>query len=410
MSTLVQTPADIRSPRDDDRIRLLVLAVGYPSERHVAGTFHQEQFRLLAAAGFHVTVVVPTPWVPWPLGANPRWRRYVDVPPSQRDGDIDILRPRYVTVPRENAWFAPDLSQYLAVRALHLPRPDIVHGFHVLPLGAVASWLAQHWQVPYLTTAMGDDVNVYPHLMSRNLRLLKRVVRGAAATFATGATLARETERLTGCEVENLPIGVSERRFRHRLARGEARARLGLPSERTIALYVGRMVPGKGLEELAQALEGLRDSSILCVAIGAGPSRRALDHLPNAIYLGPRSPDEVAAAMAAADMLVLPSHSEGLPTVVMEAALADLPVVTTNARGCIDLAADGRALVVPVGDATALRRALEFVAADPQAARQRARAMRAYVETCCTLETNTARLIDRYRSIFAQSHCCKERE
>ncbi|HVX91633.1 MAG TPA: glycosyltransferase, partial [Xanthobacteraceae bacterium] len=197
-STPPSAPARAERP-----IRLLVTAVGYPSEHHVAGTFHQEQFQLIAAAGFDLTVVVPTPWVPWPLAGHSRWRKYVAVPPRQTDGSVTILRPRYVTVPRENAWFAPDLSQYLSVRALGLPRPDLVHGFHVLPLGALAARLARHWGVPYLTTAMGDDVNVYPRLSGRNRRLLRSVVRGAAQAFATGATLTRETERLTDCAVEN---------------------------------------------------------------------------------------------------------------------------------------------------------------------------------------------------------------
>jgi teichuronic acid biosynthesis glycosyltransferase TuaC len=394
--------AKVRSERP---IRLLVTAVGYPSEEHVAGTFHQEQFQLIAAAGFELTVVVPTPWVPRPLAGHSRWRKYVAVPQRQADGSVRILRPRYLTVPRENAWFAPDLSQYLAVRALGLPRPDLVHGFHVLPLGALAARLARHWGVPYLTTAMGDDVNVYPRLSARNRRLLRSVVRGAAQAFATGATLTHEAERLTDCAVENLPIGVSARRFRDLPSQCEARAQLGLPPERTIVLYVGRMVPGKGIGELGEALDGLDEGSTVCVAVGDGPLRGELERRPNAICLGARSPGDVAVAMAAADMLVLPSHSEGLPTVLMEAALADLPVVTTDAPGCIDLAAGGRALVVPVGDAPALRRAIEAAAADPAAGRKRAGAMRAYVEACCTLEANTARLVAHYRRIVAAT--CK---
>ncbi|HVY59195.1 MAG TPA: glycosyltransferase [Xanthobacteraceae bacterium] len=381
-------------------IRLLVTAVGYPSDQLVAGTFHQDQFRLIAEAGFDVTVVVPTPWVPRPLSGIHRWRKYVAAPERQTDGPITILRPRYLTVPRENAWFVPDLSQYLAVRRLDLPRPDLVHGFHVLPLGAVAARLARRWRVPYLTTAMGDDVNVYPHLRRRNLRLLKDVVSEAAVTFATGETLARATERLTGCRAENLPIGVSATRFRNLPSREAARARLNLPHDRIIVLYVGRMVPGKGIDELAAALDDLRDLSMLCVAIGEGPCRSTLEAKSNALCLGARSPSEVDLAMAAADVFVLPSHSEGLPTVLVEAALANLAIVTTDAPGCIDLAADGRALVVPVGDAPALARALRQAAADPDVGRKRACAMRAHVEAFCTLEINTARLIEHYRRVL----------
>ncbi|MGZ5829219.1 MAG: glycosyltransferase [Xanthobacteraceae bacterium] len=388
--------------RDGSRLRVLVLAVGYPTETFPAGVFHHQQVQLMAAAGLDVTVVVPTPWVPPFLRGNPRWRKYVDVPARQVDGDVLVLRPRYLTFPRENHWFAPDLSQYLAVRRLNLQPFDVVHGFHILPLGAVARLLAKDWSVPYLTTALGDDVNVYPKLNGRNLRVLKRTVCEADRCFANGETLARETARLTGCPVENLPLGVSASRFSNLPIRHEARAKLGLPADRPVALYVGRMVPGKGIEEFATALDTLRDTRLLGVAIGSGPLLSVLENCPNAICLGARPADEVAIAMAAADLLVLPSHSEGLPTVLMEAGLAYLPIVTTDAPGCIDLADGGRALVVQVGDATGLADAIQSIAADPEGARLRAAKMRAYVESHCSVEKNTATLISYYRQLAGQ--------
>jgi teichuronic acid biosynthesis glycosyltransferase TuaC len=402
MNMTVTRPAAEKSRGANASIRLLVTAVGYPSDRIPAGAFHQEQLQLVAAAGVDVTVVVPTPWVPPGLRHVGRWRKYVDVPARQRDGDILILRPRYFTIPRENAWFAPDVSQYVAVRALHLPPPDLIHGFHILPLGVVAARLGRDWGVPFLTTALGDDVNVYPHLQSRNMRLLRKTVAEAAITFANGTTLTKEAERLTGHSVENLPIGVSLRRFDRLPSRNEARCSLGLPQDRIIALYVGRMVAAKGIGELATALDGLRDTSIVAVAVGDGPLREEFGHRENAICLGPRSAADVALAMAAADVFVLPSHSEGLPTVLLEAALANLPIITTDAPGCIELADDGRGIIVPVGNAAALAGALRSVTADPDGTRRRAAAMRSFVEMNHTLEQNTTRLVAHYRAILAK--------
>jgi glycosyltransferase involved in cell wall biosynthesis len=216
--------------RSGQRLRLLVLAVGYPTETYPAGVFHYEQVQLMAASGIDVTVVVPTPWVPPLLRLNPRWRRYVEVPARQMDGDVVVLRPRYLTFPRENHWFVPDLSQYLSTLALRLPRFDIVHGFHILPLGALARMLARRWSIPFVTTALGDDINVYPRLNARNRRLLTKVVGDAAVTFANGASLARETERLTNHAVIDLPLGVSPKRFANLPARADARARRGWPA------------------------------------------------------------------------------------------------------------------------------------------------------------------------------------
>jgi teichuronic acid biosynthesis glycosyltransferase TuaC len=105
--------------------------------------------------------------------------------------------------------------------------------------------------------------------------------------------------------------------------------------------------------------------------------------------------------MAAADVLVLPSHSEGLPTVLMEAGFARLPVVTTNAPGCIDLGADGRALLVPVGDASALAQALRTAVTQPGRMKVHAEKMLAYVRQYCSLEQNTQRLMEDYRALLS---------
>ena len=383
------------------RAKILMLAVGYPSEGYPAGAFHQEQFRAISEAGFEVTVVIPTPWVPPLLRSSERWKKYTSVPARQWDGDILILRPRYFTIPRENKWFLPDISQYLAVRALKLPRPDIIHGFHILPLGAVAAYLAHEFGVPFVTTAQGDDVNVYPRLNRRNGRVLRAAAQTADKVFATGATLTETTRRLTGVAVENLPIGVSSSRFENLPGKPEARAQLGLPPDRPIGLYVGRLVPGKGIENFADALNAVRDTPLLGVVIGDGPLMNEFARCDNVRCLGQKPPEDVAVAMAAADFLVLPSHSEGLPTVLMEAAFAGLPIITTDAPGCIDLGADGRALMVPVGDATALAGAFRTAIDHPETMQACAETMLTYAREHCSLEKNTQRLIDHYHDVIS---------
>jgi glycosyltransferase involved in cell wall biosynthesis len=67
------------------------------------------------------------------------------------------------------------------------------------------------------------------------------------------------------------------------------------------------------------------------------------------------------------DVLVLPSYREGFPNCALEAAAAGKPVVTTDATGAIDAVVHGfTGLVVPVGDAAALREALDRLLASPE--------------------------------------------
>ena len=76
--------------------------------------------------------------------------------------------------------------------------------------------------------------------------------------------------------------------------------------------------------------------------------------------------EDVAALLAAADIFVLPSHFEGLPMSVIEAMLCGLPVVATDIRGPREQVVEGdTGLLVPMGDAGALRDAIARLAADP---------------------------------------------
>jgi glycosyltransferase involved in cell wall biosynthesis len=98
-------------------------------------------------------------------------------------------------------------------------------------------------------------------------------------------------------------------------------------------------------------------------------------------FLGYRS--DVPALLRAADIFTLPSHREGMPRSIVEAMLSGLPVVATDIRGSREEVADGKTgTLVPLGDVSALARALQRLAGDAalraaygQAGRERAEAL-----------------------------------
>lgn len=372
--------------------RLLVLAEGFPSGSDMAGNFHREQFRLLAAEGFDMTVVVPVPWVPSFLRRrNARWARYADLPERQQESGFDVLRPRYLALPGENVRFRPDLMRYMAVKRLRLPRPGVILAYFAIPTGAVARRLAREWRVPYAVGMLGDDVNIYPRHNERNRRLLRSVLHDAAFAFANGPTLARTAAAIAGRSFDVLSLGASRERYARILPRDQARKALGWPPGKTLGLYVGALTETKGMCDLAAALEQVPDQVQIQV-IGSGPMRGRLEASRKITCLGPRQPDEVAMSMCAADFLVHPSHYEGLPTVLVEAGLAKVPVITTDAPGCIDLAADGRALIVPARDPAALAAAISWAAVHPDDLKVMADSMFEHVAELYDLHRNTAKL------------------
>lgn len=138
-------------------------------------------------------------------------------------------------------------------------------------------------------------------------------------------------------------------------------------------LFVGRLVPVKGVSLLLEAFAALQEDyrGARLTLIGDGPERTALEgraaQLGVAVdFAGYRSQDEVASALADSDLFVLPSFAEGVPVVLMEAMASGLPVVTTRIAGIPELVEDGvSGLVLPPGDPAALGGAIAQLLSDP---------------------------------------------
>ena len=143
------------------------------------------------------------------------------------------------------------------------------------------------------------------------------------------------------------------------------------PGRRARVGCVGRLVPVKGFDvlvEAARSLDGEVDAEY--VVVGEGPEREALERraagLPVSFPGALHEPGAVADFLRTLDVFVLPSRSEGLPNVVLEAAACSVPVVATRAPG-IEGAASG-AVLVPPDDPSALAAAVRAQVRDPVAA------------------------------------------
>ncbi|CUH51135.1 glycosyltransferase family 4 protein [Shimia marina] len=175
----------------------------------------------------------------------------------------------------------------------------------------------------------------------------------------------------------------------------------------TNLLFVGRLAPVKGLPILLRALEPLTRQfpDIRLTVVGDGPGRTALEHqvetsglAEHVRFVGYKSQTEVAEALKAADLFVLPSFAEGVPVVLMEAMAARRPVVATQIAGIPELVADGGAgLLVPPGDVAALSAAISKILANPARATAMGIAGRAKVEAAFDITKEAARLSDLFQ-------------
>ena len=138
--------------------------------------------------------------------------------------------------------------------------------------------------------------------------------------------------------------------------------------------YVGGLHEHKGLFDLAAAVERCA-ADVTVVLAGDGPARDELTEAfgSNAVFLGGIPYDRVPAVYLASDAFVLPSHTEGLPRVVLEAQATGTPVVATAVGGVPEVITDGETgRLVPARDPGALAGVLADLASDP-AERERLR-------------------------------------
>ena len=149
-----------------------------------------------------------------------------------------------------------------------------------------------------------------------------------------------------------------------RADRDVIRGRLGWDRHEKMILMVAVMREGKGHGDLLGAFGSIREAvnGARIVFAGDGPLRASLEAIAEPFgddvrFLGERT--DVAELMAAADVLALPSHSEALPTVLLEAAAAGLPAVASAVGGVCEIIENGQSgYLVPPADRQSLAEAL----------------------------------------------------
>lgn len=272
------------------------------------------------------------------------------------------------------------------VRLLRREQPTLVHGFTIkcAVYGSLAARLAG---VPARVNAVAGMGYVFtsPQLKAR---LLRPVVRGLLrlALGGSGARLILQNAddvalfRQAGLvDPEHIRLirgsGVNCAQF-------AAGMRARPPGDgRMRVLLASRLLWDKGLAEFVAALRQLRLQGRTVHALLAGtpdpgnpatvPEATIREWVAEGLVSWLGHVDDMAGLLGSVDMVVLPSHREGLPRTLVEAAACGLPLITTDVPGCREVVSDGvDGLLVPRGDSRALAQAIRRLQDDPELARR----------------------------------------
>jgi glycosyltransferase involved in cell wall biosynthesis len=259
--------------------------------------------------------------------------------------------------------------------------------------------------IPFSFTAHGSDLH-------RDRRGVREKVSEARFVVAISdynrEVLLRECGPEAAARIEVLHCGVDTALFRP-----PERSAPALEQGALQVLCVGTLHEVKGQTHLVEAcrLLAARGVGLRCDLLGEGPDRGALEAqveragLAGRVrLLGTCTRPEVAARVAAADVVVAPSvptrsgRREGIPVALMEAAACGRALVASRLSGIPELVEDGKTgILVPPGDAGALADALERLARDPGLRARLGREARARALAEFDLATNAAQLARRFR-------------
>ena len=392
-----------------NKLKVCMLTTGFPRfPGDLFGTFVLELARELTAKNIGVEVVAP---------------HEAGLARAEHFGRVGICRFRYFFpaarqavaygggIPSNirNSWAArlqvPFFLLGFCWRALWKVRNgDVVH-CHWTISGLVAYVSTRLWRRPLVLSVRGSDIHLVEHGLVAQLH--RKIYARMDLIVAVSQDIA---EKLAAIGVPRDKVRVVcngvDRRFQPG-DRQAARRRLDLQAGDFIALFVGLLIPIKGLDILVEALAKSQTGELVCLLVGDGPLLSELQQQAADLgvgdrlrFVGRQPSDEIPDWMAAADVLVLPSRSEGRPNVVLEAQSCGIPVVATAVGGTPELVQDGETgLLLEPDDPQALAAAIDRLRSDSGL---RDRLVQAGREQAATLTwaASAEQMADIYRDVL----------
>lgn len=398
--------------------RVVMVATSYPRfPGDSVGTFMEPIARGLAARGHDIHMVLP-----W----HPRWSR------PERENGVTFHLFRYAPSPAFNVFgYAGALRADVSLRSAAVVAAPLalasgwraarsvarridatlMHGHWVVPGGAIAAGAAS--RLPLVVSLHGSDV----YLAERHAgvrQVAGWTLRRAGAVTACSDDLATRATALgaDASRTVTIPYGVDTSRFRPDTAmRPSTRRQWGVPEDAEVVFAAGRFVRKKGFEFLIDAVASLASARprLWLVLAGGGDLESELRERLNAkgvtraVMPGVLTQDAVAAGLAAADVVAVPSvlddagNVDGLPNVVMEALASGTPLVATPAGGIASVVRDGvTGVLVPERDAAAMAAAIARLLDAPAMARSLGETARRWTET----EGSWARVASQFESAY----------
>jgi glycosyltransferase involved in cell wall biosynthesis len=316
--------------------------------------------------------------------------------------DIERLGIKVSLIPQTGR---TDYFSFLKVaRILRAERIDVIHTHNTQPFvdGTLAALLSG-----VRTIVHTDHARQFPD--KRRYMLAERAMslfayRVVGVSDHTSANLEKY-EKIPRAKIETIPNGIDGSAFDIPVDRVARRRELGIPADAMVLGIAARLSPPKGVTYLLKALPEVvrRLPNVVLVVAGDGPLEQGLKAESESLtlgshvkFVGPRA--DMPELLKLFDLYVLPSISEGLPMVLLEAMAAGCPIVSTRVGGVPSAIESGvNGLLVPPQDPASLARAIVLALGDEALRRRFALAGKQAFAARFSAQTMTRRYERLYR-------------
>jgi len=390
----------VEAPRKS-ALHVLTLTPFFPSAGdEVSGCFIAESTRQLEQFGINSSIIAVTPIhhrrkEPSP-SAPADWVRYPQIP-----GNLGLSSA--------GRWLYARLRA--EVPRLHREKPiDVIHAHAALPCGHAAALLSRHLNIPFVVTLHGLDVFNTCILGGAPAEWRRRASINVYRSARTAICISERVQRLLrdGMQEEvrsTVVYNGTDTDFFSPTPSGPPRQ----PGSEI--LIVGNLNAAKGHELALRAVRQIEASfpQLCCRIIGEGPDRARFEALARDLgiarrvqFEGRKSRAEVADAMRACSVFVLPSRYEGLGCVYLEAMACGKPVIACRGQGIDEIVKHGEnGWLIPVEGLGELAQGLSTLLRSPDLRSRLGASARATVLNGLTLSDQARRLAQIYGGAIA---------
>ncbi|KKG84025.1 glycosyl transferase [Methanosarcina mazei] len=399
-------------------MRVLEVCQEFPNRYYPQlGTFIKQSIDSIANQGVELTVISPKAFV-LPFSAFP-YHNFSKLPGIEHTEKYDLHYPRYFyAVPKKYFYPLTGMSYSYFVSGYAMkninPKPELIHAHFSYPDGYGMMKLAKKWKVPLVISALGTIERKVAYEGSYTSKKIIEAMNFADRILSVSEDLKTHIVNLGIDEnkVDVVPNGVDTEIFRP-AGKEYARNVLNLPQEKKIVLFIGALRKIKGVDYLIEAAKSFVNKNTDLYMVGRDDGlRKSLEKRAEELkisgfikFTGPVTHEEIPLWISAADMLVLPSLSEGRPNVVLEALSCEVPVVATDVGGIPELMVEGETgYLVPSKNPVQLSEKINKLLENESRREKMGKfGRKSIIQRGLTWESHAKKTVDIYSELLARS-------